>query len=107
MTTQAPAGQKYCSTCGTLIHERAEICPSCGVRQLGAVGAIGSKSKITAALLAILLGTVGAHRFYLGQNGVGILYLLCFWTGIPTIAGFIEGIIYLGMNDAAFAAKYP
>lgn len=33
------------------------------------------KSKITALLLCIFLGGLGAHRFYVGKVGTGILYL--------------------------------
>lgn len=46
------------------------------------------------------------HKFYLGQDGWGILYLLFFWTFIPSIVGFIEGILYLTMSDEDFTAKY-
>ena len=38
-------------------------------------------------MLAILVGAFGAHKFYLGKNGQGILYLLFFWTAIPAIIG--------------------
>jgi TM2 domain-containing membrane protein YozV len=65
-----------------------------------------SKSKTTAGVLAIFLGGFGAHKFYLGQTGIGILYLLFFWSGIPAIIGLIEGIIYLSMSDSSFAEKY-
>ena len=41
-------------------------------------------------LLALFLGTFGAHHFYLRRNGLGIMYVLFCWTGIPTIASFIE-----------------
>lgn len=34
------------------------------------------KSKTTATLLAFFLGGLGAHKFYLGQTGQGILFLL-------------------------------
>ena len=68
---------------------------------------MSSKNKVTAALLAILLGGIGAHKFYLGQTVAGIIYLLFSWTGIPLIIGVIEGLIILGMNDQAFAQKYP
>lgn len=64
------------------------------------------KSKVAAALLAIFLGGFGIHKFYLGKAGMGILYLVFCWTGIPAIIGFIEGIIYLCESDQSFAAKY-
>ena len=64
------------------------------------------KSKIAAGILGILLGAFGVHKFYLGKIGLGILYLLFFWTGIPGIIGLIEGIIYLTMSDEDFRAKY-
>lgn len=99
------AGQKYCTTCGQVIHEKAELCPHCGVRQPGVAGT-GGKTKIVAGLLAILLGGIGVHKFYLGQTGMGIVYLLFSWTGIPLVVGFIEGIIYLLMSDADFNQKY-
>jgi TM2 domain-containing membrane protein YozV len=126
-STQADKSQdeKYCSDCGAIIKAKAEICPKCGVRQMAppertvygqptqpfpqrvlAVGPSGSKSRIGAALFAIFLGSFGIHKFYLGQTGQGILYLLFCWTFIPGIIGFIEGIIYLCTSDASFARQY-
>ena len=35
-----------------------------------------SKSKMTALVLSILVGTLGIDRFYLGYTGLGILKLL-------------------------------
>ncbi len=64
------------------------------------------KSKTTAGVLGILLGGVGAHKFYLGKPGKGVLYLLFCWTGIPGIVGLIEGIQYLTKTDEDFQAKY-
>ncbi|NLB53283.1 MAG: TM2 domain-containing protein, partial [Syntrophomonadaceae bacterium] len=63
-------------------------------------------NKVAAGVLAILLGGLGVHKFYLGRIGWGILYLIFFWTAIPAIVGLIEGIIYLTMSDADFTAKY-
>jgi TM2 domain-containing membrane protein YozV len=64
------------------------------------------KNKLAAALLAIFLGGFGIHKFYLGKIGMGILYLVFCWTGVPEIIGIIEGILMLLMSDEAFNAKY-
>lgn len=64
------------------------------------------KDKTTAAILAFLLGGIGVHRFYLGQGGLGILYLLFCWTLIPMLISFIDFIIFLTMNDNTFNEKY-
>ena len=96
--------EKYCQECGSVIRAKAEICPKCGVRQ--AVGSLSGRNRLAAALFALLLGWVGAHKFYLGKVGMGIFYLLFCWTLIPLIASLIEGIMYLTMTDADFAATY-
>ncbi len=64
------------------------------------------KNKMTAGLLALFVGGFGVHKFYLGQTGIGVVYLLFCWTGIPGIIAFIEGIILLTMSDDDFNAKY-
>lgn len=64
------------------------------------------KNKIVAGLLGIFLGGIGIHKFYLGRIGMGILYLLLSWTMIPSIIGFVEGIIYLAMREEEFHMKY-
>lgn len=63
------------------------------------------KSKIVAGILGILLGGWGIHKFYMGKIGMGILYLCLCWTGIPSLVGLIEGIIYLVESDEAFQAR--
>jgi len=65
-----------------------------------------SKSKVVAGLLAIFLGGLGIHKFYLGRVGAGIFCILFCWTGIPEIVGLIEGIVYLCKSDYAFNEKY-
>lgn len=44
-------------------------------------------------LLALLLGGIGAHKFYAGKWVVGILYLLFSWTYIPVCLAFIDLLI--------------
>ena len=48
------------------------------------------KDVVVGVLLSVLLGHFGIHKFYMGETGWGIVYLLFCWTGIPTILGFIE-----------------
>ena len=64
------------------------------------------KDKTTAGILAILLGGYGIHHFYLGNTGLGILYLCLFWTLIPGIIALVEGILYLTMSESEFQRKY-
>lgn len=64
------------------------------------------KNKTTAGVLAILLGGIGVHKFYLGKTGMGILYICFCWTGIPAIAGLIEGISYLCASEKDFQIKH-
>lgn len=65
-----------------------------------------SKNRIVAALLAIFLGSLGIHKFYLGQLLWGVIYLLLCWTGVPAVVGIIEGIYYLIITDDEFNAKF-
>lgn len=111
MPTQISATEKFCFECGEVIRAKAEICPKCGVRQPDIRTAYASavptgKNRLAAALLAIILGGIGAHKFYLGRVWQGILYLLFCWTFIPVVVGIIEGLVYLASSDQAFAAKY-
>lgn len=48
------------------------------------------KDEVVGVLLALFLGTFGAHHFYLRRPGLGILYILFCWTGVPTIVSFVE-----------------
>jgi TM2 domain-containing membrane protein YozV len=64
------------------------------------------KSKVAAGLFGILLGSLGVHKFYLGKIGMGILYLLFCWTGIPGLVGLIEGILYLTKSDEEWDRQY-
>lgn len=64
------------------------------------------KSKTTAALLAFFLGGIGGHKFYLGQTGMGLLYLFFSWTFIPLMVSFVEFIMLLVMGQQEFDSKF-
>ncbi len=105
--------EKFCSECGSVIKMKAEICPKCGVRQMGTAHTPGyapttpaRRDKTTAAILAFFLGGIGAHKFYLGESNIGIFYLIFFWTFIPAIIAIIDFIVLLGMNHDEFNRKY-
>jgi TM2 domain-containing membrane protein YozV/ribosomal protein L40E len=102
---------KFCHECGSIIKAKAEICPKCGVRQPvtslnSRPPAINGKTRIAAALFAFFLGSFGAHKFYLSQIGLGVIYLLFCWTLIPGLVAFIEFILFLTMTDDEFNRKY-
>lgn len=67
-----------------------------------------SGKKVTAGLLALLLGGWGVHKFYLGMSGAGVLQIvITFLTcGIGAIIPLIEGIIYLTKTDEDFYETY-
>lgn len=59
--------------------------------------------------LAIPIGgvhLVGLHKFYLGQRGWGLVYLLLSWTPIPYVASAIEGVWYLTQDSDKFESKF-
>lgn len=101
--------QSFCFACGSQIDARAEVCPNCGVRQPGAAGAVSrstGKDRLAAAAFALVVGGFGVHKFYLGQVGLGVVYLLLSWTGIPSLIAWIEGILYLRTSETKWVAEY-
>ena len=64
------------------------------------------RSRGVAIVLALFLGGIGGHKFYLGRVGQGILYLLFCWTFIPALVAFLEMIGYAITNEADFHRKY-
>lgn len=134
-TSDAPSDQANCPFCDELISARAKKCKHCGetvdvalrkaeeaLRASERSGNVymnaavsnapegrsysRTKSKLAAFILAWLLGGIGAHKFYLNQVGQGLLYLIFCWTFIPSIIAFIEGIVYITMDDERFWEKY-
>ena len=65
-----------------------------------------SSKKVTAGILAILLGGLGVHKFYLGYTTEGIIMILLLFCGISPIIALVEGIIYLTKSDPEFYWTY-
>lgn len=108
---------KFCKHCGEKIPFDAVICIKCGrqVEELkkatddkviinnnnnvsaSAVATSGSisvlRNKWVALILCIFLGIFGAHKFYEGKTGMGILYL--FTGGLCGIGVIVDFIILL------------
>lgn len=99
------ADERYCVNCGELIYKQADICPDCGVAQPSR-GTAGETDQVAAGILAILLGGLGAHKFYQGNTRNGVLYLCFFWTAIPAILGLVEGILILVADEEEYQRKY-
>lgn len=90
-----------------------------GARKAFAKGGTENK-KILAGILAIILGSLGIHKFILGYQKEGIILLVtsiigyatvCFAVGgfilmITWVIGVIEGIIYLTKTDEEFYSMY-
>jgi len=64
------------------------------------------KSKTTAALLALFLGGIGIHKFYLNKTKEGVFYIIFCWTYIPAILALIDFFILLFMKKEEFDKKY-
>lgn len=67
-----------------------------------------SEKKIVAGVLAILLGGLGIHKFYLGYTTTGIIQIVItiVTCGAGSLIGLIEGIIYLVKSDEEFDNTY-
>ena len=100
-----PVETVFCSNCGKKMSGESATCPKCdhqhGSAAYQTVGA--PKSRIVAGVLALLLGGIGVHKFYLGKVGLGIVYILFCWTFVPSFIALVEGIIYLVQDDKTFS----
>lgn len=64
------------------------------------------KSKMVAILLALFLGGLGIHKFYLGRKGLGILYLVFCWTYIPVFLSILDIILIASMSEEEFNTRF-
>lgn len=119
----------YCRKCGKQIDDEAVVCVHCGVAtkdpeapaqaqqpvihivnnntntntnvNANNINSYVHKKKWTAFWLCLFLGWAGAHRFYVGKAGTGILWLLT--GGIGGIGWILDLIVILcgGFRDKA------
>ena len=54
------------------------------------------RDEVAGVLLALFLGGIGMHHFYLRRTGLGILYLCLCWTPLPWFLGFVESFFMPG-----------
>lgn len=109
-------GTMFCKHCGEVIDKDCIVCPRCG-KQVGEIrseqpnivinntndnkssafavsgGYRRVKNKWVSFFLCLFLGFLGAHKFYEGKNGMGILYVLTI--GLFGIGWFVDLIIIL------------
>lgn len=64
------------------------------------------KNRGLAIVLALFLGGLGIHKFYVGKVGQGFLYLIFCWTLIPSVIGLIDLIRWVIMDDKKFHELY-
>ncbi|UYP44809.1 hypothetical protein NEF87_001094 [Candidatus Lokiarchaeum ossiferum] len=122
---------KFCHNCGEEIENTSEFCTYCGAKMsshaqyqsvpvqqpvvpaqqtthnnaIPTYSAYGTKYRIVAALLGFFFGTFGIHKFYLNKTKSGVLSLVFFWTGAPTIIGIVEAILYLTDDEEMFQQR--
>lgn len=93
--TATGTGNAFCPNCGQPVAPTAAVCVSCGVALQQEQA--GSKSKIAAGLLAIFLGQLGIHNFYLGYTKKAVIQLLITlllsWTFVAPTAVWIWAIV--------------
>ena len=120
---------RYCTKCGAINDDMAQYCTTCqaplssmstGYQPMQSVNAgamtdwkaMGADKKIVAGILAILVGSLGVHKFVLGYTTEGLIMLLvtvltCGIAGIVmSIVGIVEGIMYLTKSDEDFVRTY-
>ena len=64
------------------------------------------KDKLPAALLALFLGGLGIHHFYLGSTTAGIVIVLLNCLCLGGVVALVEAIMLFVMSDEDFNAKY-
>lgn len=76
MNTANVGQMVHCRACGHQLHVSAPTCPGCGARQFAA--GESERYALAAFVLCFFLGYLGAHRYYAGKIGTGLLMLITF-----------------------------
>ena len=106
------AGNSFCPACGQRHDRDAENCPACGCGLVPAPNP-GTRSRLAAGLLGILLGAFGVHNFYLGYHGKAWAQMTVTVLSVGTLIfvsglwGLVEGILYLAGYHNTDAAGRP
>ena len=108
------ADRKYCTECGARLARQARYCAECGAprAERDPVLTDANSKKTTAGILAILVGSLGVHKFFLGLTTPAVVMLLvtvltCGIGGIVMhVIGIVEGITYLTKSDEDFYQIY-
>ena len=113
-----------CPECGEPMHSNDKCCPNCGCPRYKTPSKSSTddvfsngpsgKSRGVAALLAVFLGSIGAHYFYLGKNTAGVINILLVFLGwilvIPPlfvgILTIIQCILMFTMSQEEFEQRY-
>jgi TM2 domain-containing membrane protein YozV len=107
-----------CPECGKKVSDQSDSCIGCGyplnplsfnskpANRINPKHQQGKKSKGAAAFLALFLGGLGVHKFYLEQPIMGLIYLCFCWTFVPAILGALEGLNYIFMSQKTFAERH-
>lgn len=105
---------KFCKHCGETILKEAILCPKCGLQveeikqnesivinnsnantnvNTNVVGYGKPKNKWLAFALCLFIGFLGAHKFYEGKVGMGVLY--AFTGGLLGVGWLIDTVALL------------
>ena len=79
----------YCRYCGCELDNSAKFCQECGKPTKEEYK---TKSKVIAVILLLLLGYLGVHKFYLGKNKEGVIFLI----------GWIIAVLFASLNFPPF-----
>ncbi len=82
----------------------------------GSGPALPRKDRMIAGLLAVFLGTLGIHHFYLDRPDRGLIYLVVSLAGgfvtcglaavVIAAISLVEGILYMMKSDEEFQRRH-